>query len=91
MPRLGLTATVVATKISSFLQKELSYGAINEFFWTNSNVVLGYISNEASRFHTFVANECKKYATTPPPVSGLMLTPKRTQLLMPQEVWELTN
>ena len=37
MPRLGLTATVVATKISSFLQKELSYGAINEFFWTNSN------------------------------------------------------
>lgn len=27
-----------------------------EFFWTDSQVVLGYINNEACRFHIFVAN-----------------------------------
>ena len=56
VPRLELTAAMVSTKISSFLLKELSYEDIHEFFWTDSKVVLGYISNEARRFHTFVAN-----------------------------------
>ena len=32
VPRLELTAAVVSTKVSSFLQKELSYEDINEFF-----------------------------------------------------------
>ena len=48
VPRLELTAAVVSTKISAFLQKELKYGCVK--------VVLGYISNKARRFHTFVAN-----------------------------------
>ena len=56
VPRLELTAAVVSTKISAFLQKELKYGCVPEYFWTDSKVVLGYISNEARRFHTFVAN-----------------------------------
>ena len=56
LPRLELTAAVVSTKISSFLQKELNYQDMQEFFWTDSRVVLVYISNEARRFHTFVAN-----------------------------------
>ena len=60
VPRLELTAAVVSTKVSSFLQKELSYEDINEFFWTDSKVVLGYISNEARRFHTFVANRVQE-------------------------------
>ena len=60
VPRLELTAAVVSTKISSFLQKELSYEDISEFFWTDSKVVLGYISNEARRFHTFVANRVQE-------------------------------
>ena len=60
VPRLELTAAVVSTKISSFLQKELSYEDMNEFFWTNSKVALGYISNEARRFHTFVANRVQE-------------------------------
>ena len=53
---LELTATVVSTKISAFLRKELKYGCVPECFWTESKVVLGYISNEARRFHPFVAN-----------------------------------
>lgn len=56
VPRLELTAAVVSTKISSLLQKELNYQDMQEFFWTDSRVALGYISNEARRFHTFVAN-----------------------------------
>lgn len=60
VPRLELTAAVVSTKISSFLQKELSYEDINEFFWTDSKVVLGYISNEARQFHTFIANRVQE-------------------------------
>ena len=56
VPRLELTAAVVSTKISSLLQKELNYQDMQEFFWTDSRVVLGYISNEARLFHTFVAN-----------------------------------
>ena len=60
MPRLELTATVVSTKVSSFLQKELNYEDINEFFWTDSKVVLGYISNEARHFQTFVPNRVQE-------------------------------
>ena len=56
VPRLELTAAVVSTKIRFFLQKELNYQDMQEFFWTDSRVVLGYISNESRRFHTFVAN-----------------------------------
>ena len=56
VPRLELTAAVVSTKVSAFLQKELKYHKIPEVFWTDSKVVLGYISNEVRRFHTFVAN-----------------------------------
>ena len=56
VPRLELTAAVLSVKVSSFLQKELKYGAIPEVFWTDSEVVRGYISNDVRRFHTFVAN-----------------------------------
>ena len=56
IPRLELTAAVVSVKVSSMLKAELEYQNIQEFFWTDSQVVLGYINNEARRFHTFVAN-----------------------------------
>ncbi|XP_067027926.1 uncharacterized protein [Acropora muricata] len=55
VPRLELAAAVVSTNISTFLRKELKYD-LSEVFWTDSKVVLGYVSNEARRFHTFVAN-----------------------------------
>ena len=50
IPRLELTAVVVSTK------RELDYQDIIEVFWTDRQVVIGYIHNEAKRFHTFVAN-----------------------------------
>ena len=38
------------------LRKELDIPVASEEFWTDSHVVLSYISNEACRFETFVAN-----------------------------------
>ena len=67
IPRLELTAAVVSAKVSSMLREELEYEDMQEFFWTDSKVVLGYINNEARRFHTFVANrvELIRERTTP--------------------------
>ena len=38
------------------LRRELDISVASEEFWTDSQVVLGYISNEALRFKIFVAN-----------------------------------
>ena len=34
----------------------MELGSIVEWFWTESSVVLGYISNNARRFHVYVGN-----------------------------------
>lgn len=60
IPRLELTAAVVSVKTSNVLKEELGYADTEEYFWTDSKVVLGYINNEARRFHTFVANRIQK-------------------------------
>ena len=51
IPRLELTAAVVSTKVSQYLKQELDYKDVIELFWTDSQVVMGYINNEAGRFH----------------------------------------
>lgn len=56
IPRLELTAAVVSAKVSVMLKAELDIRIDEEFFWTDSQVVLGYINNDARRFHIFVAN-----------------------------------
>ena len=38
------------------LRRELDISVASEEFWTDSQVVLGYLSNEALRFKIFVAN-----------------------------------
>lgn len=60
IPRLELTAAVVSVTVSNMLREELSYASVKEYFWTYSRVVLGYINNDARRFHTFVANRVQK-------------------------------
>ena len=56
IPMLELTAALVSVKISDVLRQELQYDQIIEVFWTDSKVVIGYISNKARRFQAFVAN-----------------------------------
>jgi hypothetical protein len=58
IPRLELNAAVVSVKIT--LQNELSYDKVEEIYWTDSQTVLGYINNEARRFHVFVANSVQE-------------------------------
>ena len=38
------------------LREELDIEINKEYFWTDSKVVLGYISNSSKRFNIFVAN-----------------------------------
>ena len=54
--KLELTAALVSVKISYVLRQELQYDQITVVFWTDTKVVIGYISNNAQRFQTFVAN-----------------------------------
>ena len=50
IPRLKLAAALVSLKISDVLHWELEYDQIKEVFWTDSKVVIGYVSNDARRF-----------------------------------------
>uniref|UniRef100_UPI003AB10089 uncharacterized protein n=1 Tax=Centroberyx gerrardi TaxID=166262 RepID=UPI003AB10089 len=56
IPRLELTAAVLAVKVDKMLRKELPLQLEKSCFWTDSQTVLKYINNETKRFHTFVAN-----------------------------------
>ena len=51
---------MVSAKISALLKRELEYENITEWFWTDSKIVLGYIANNARRFHVFVANRVQQ-------------------------------
>lgn len=60
IPRLELTAAVVSAKVCSMLKHELQYEDIKQVFWTDSKIVLGYITNTSKRFHVFVANRVQQ-------------------------------
>ncbi|XP_066934813.1 uncharacterized protein [Clytia hemisphaerica] len=45
VPRLELTAATTSTKVAAQLKKEMTLVPNYEVFWTDSKVVLGYISN----------------------------------------------
>ena len=67
IPSLELTAVLLSVEVSVFLQRELKYSEMKEVFWTDKEVVRGYISNDTRRFHTFVANRVQSILdhTTP--------------------------
>ena len=60
VPRLELAAATVSAKMSEFLREELPYTDVKEYFWTDSKIVLGYVNNEARRFHVYVANRVQQ-------------------------------
>lgn len=62
VPRLELSAAVLSVKIASALVQELDLKglSLSHFCWTDSKFVLGYLSNEARRFHVFVANRIQQ-------------------------------
>ena len=60
IPRLELAAATTSARMSDFVREELEYPETQEFFWTDSREVLGYINNEAKRFHVYVANRIQQ-------------------------------
>ena len=56
IPRLELTAAVVAAKMYQFVKDEIDMTIDQVIFWTDSQVVLRYLHNTSSRFKVFVAN-----------------------------------
>ena len=60
IPRLELSAAVVATRLDKVMQQELDMKIERSVFWTDSTCVLKYIQNESRRFQTFVANRVSK-------------------------------
>ena len=56
IPRMELAVATLSVKISALLQKERQLLNFKETFWTDSEVVLGYIRNESRKFKVFVAN-----------------------------------
>ena len=60
IPQLELTAVAVSSTVSSMLMKELDIENLTSISWTDSQIVLGYLNNETTRFRVFVANRIQK-------------------------------
>ncbi len=60
-------AAVVSVAMNDMLKEEMNLTDAEAYFWTESQVVLGYINNEARRFHTFVVNRVQRINRTTTP------------------------
>ncbi len=60
IPRLELSAAVTSVRNGDVVKRELEIENLQEYYWTDSRVVLGYVNNDAKRFHTFVANRIQR-------------------------------
>ena len=60
IPRRKLTAAVISVNVASMLSRDLNYFNLVKVFYTDSSVVLGYIHNEARRYHTYVSNRAQQ-------------------------------
>ena len=60
IPRLELTAAVLAVQIDQMLQRELTLPNCCVIFWTDSTTVLQMIYNTNKRFSVFVTNRLIK-------------------------------
>ena len=56
IPRLELTAAVISVKVARMLESELDIDNVHCYYYTNSEIVIGYINNDACRFHVYVGN-----------------------------------
>jgi len=56
VPRLELQAAVLAARQDAALRQEMQLELGHSYFWTDSEIVLKYLSNDSRRFHVFVAN-----------------------------------
>lgn len=79
IPRLELTAAVLAVRVDSMLKAELKVHLEDSVLWTDSTSVLKYLNNEDKRFHTFETSEPSQW------VHKGMSAQRTIQLMMHQE------
>ncbi|XP_042611086.1 uncharacterized protein LOC109074690 [Cyprinus carpio] len=60
IPRLELCAAVLATEIADQIREEIGLMLDRITFFTDSKVVLGYITNESRRFYVYVNNRVQR-------------------------------
>lgn len=53
---LEFIVVVVLVRVSEMFCQEFQYESVEEIFWIDSKVVLGYIKNDLKRFYVFVVN-----------------------------------
>lgn len=56
IPHMELTAAVVSVNVTAMLERELDYKSLQSVYYTDSEVVIAYIHNDARRFHVYVGN-----------------------------------
>ena len=57
VPRMELSAAVLAVQLYKLLREELDIPIIQSAFWPDSTCEIQYIRDQSKRFHTFVANQ----------------------------------
>ena len=58
--RLELCAALLSTELATFIQRHLDIPSQSIHYYTDSEVVLGYINNTTRRFYVYVANRVHK-------------------------------
>ncbi|XP_042884583.1 uncharacterized protein LOC122261127 [Penaeus japonicus] len=56
IPRLELCATTLAARVDTKINQGMTLILEDSVFWSDSMIVLQYISSTRQRFHTFVTN-----------------------------------
>lgn len=67
IPRLELQGALTASRLAETLRNELRLKIDREIFWTDSQITLGYISNDTKHFHTYVANRVSEIRASSEP------------------------
>lgn len=60
IPRLELCAAVLSVEIADIVKKELNIDSKDFHYYTDSKVVLGYVTNETRRFFMYVCNRVNR-------------------------------
>ena len=79
IPRLELVTAMLSVK---FLSKKLNIDCLQNTFWSDSKVVLGYIRNTTKKFKIFAANESSKFMKIMTSTNGGTCEVKTIQQIM---------
>ncbi|VDI04708.1 Hypothetical predicted protein [Mytilus galloprovincialis] len=60
IPRLELCGAVLATEIGKIISENLDVPLDSIKYYSDSKIVLGYITNQTRRFHTYVSNRIER-------------------------------